>query len=219
MSTDITFDIRDEYKRKAIAEKIISLLESNIPVSPMVIDGDWGTGKTEFSKKLASLIEINSTNHKVIYIDAFTEDHNDAPILTIMAAIAALYNSDEKKELISKALPALRFGLKTVLKAGAGWVLKQNADEINKEFEEVIKDAANSAIDGTIEALLEDHIEAQKNVLALKEVLTKLAGESKLTIIIDELDRCKPSFAISIIENIKHVFDIKNINFLLIANT
>lgn len=58
MSTDITFDIRDEYKRKAIAEKIISLLESNIPVSPMVIDGDWGTGKTEFSKKLASLIEI-----------------------------------------------------------------------------------------------------------------------------------------------------------------
>ncbi len=31
MSTDITFDIRDEYKRKAIAEKIISLLESNIP--------------------------------------------------------------------------------------------------------------------------------------------------------------------------------------------
>ncbi|MCV5870246.1 KAP family NTPase, partial [Escherichia coli] len=88
---------------------------------------------------------------------------------------------------------------------------------INEEFEEVIKDAANSAIDGTIEALLEDHIEAQKNVLALKEVLTKLAGESKLTIIIDELDRCKPSFAISIIENIKHVFDIKNINFLLIA--
>ncbi|MCQ6678910.1 P-loop NTPase fold protein [Escherichia coli] len=55
MSTDITFDIRDEYKRKAIAEKIISLLESNIPVSPMVIDGDWGTGKTEFSKKVSIL--------------------------------------------------------------------------------------------------------------------------------------------------------------------
>lgn len=56
--------------------------------------GDW---KNRVFKKLASLIEINSTNHKVVYIDAFTEDHNDAPILTIMAAIAALYNSDEKR--------------------------------------------------------------------------------------------------------------------------
>ncbi|HFL9372962.1 TPA: hypothetical protein ACG6V0_000751 [Escherichia coli] len=52
MSTDITFDIRDEYKRKAIAEKIISLLESNIPVSPMVIDGDW---KNRVFKKVSIL--------------------------------------------------------------------------------------------------------------------------------------------------------------------
>ena len=67
------------------------------------------------------MIEKNESGHKVVYIDAFTEDHNDAPILTIMAAIVALYPESEKKELISKALPALRFGLKTVLKAGAGW--------------------------------------------------------------------------------------------------
>ncbi|EEQ5310826.1 NTPase [Escherichia coli] len=218
MNNDMTFENRDEYNRKIIAEKIISLLESPLKISPIVIDGDWGTGKTEFSKKLAALIEKNESGHKVVYIDAFTEDHNDAPILTIMAAIVALYPESEKKELISKALPALRFGLKTVLKAGAGWILKQNADDIADEFEDAIKDAANSAIDGTVEALLDDHIEAKKHLLALKEVLAELTSENKITIIIDELDRCKPSFAISIIENIKHVFDTENLNFLLVAN-
>lgn len=214
----MTFESRDEYKRKPVAEKIISLLESPLKISPIVIDGDWGTGKTEFSKKLAALITTNESRHKVIYVDAFTEDHNDAPILTIMAAIVALYPENEKKEIISKALPALRFGLKAVLKAGAGWVLKQNANDIADEFQDAIKDATNSAIDGSVEALLDDHIEAKKHLLALKEVLTELTSKNKITIIIDELDRCKPSFAISIIENIKHVFDTENLNFLLVAN-
>ncbi|MFP2424685.1 KAP family P-loop NTPase fold protein [Enterobacter ludwigii] len=218
MNDDMTFENRDEYKRKPIAEKIISLLESPLKISPIVIDGDWGTGKTEFSKKLAALIETNESGHKVIYVDAFTEDHNDAPILTIMAAIVALYPESEKKNIISKALPALRFGLKTALKAGAGWVLKQNADDIADEFQDAIKDATNSAIDGTVEALLDDHIEAKKHLTALKEVLSELTNKNKITIIIDELDRCKPSFAISVIENIKHVFDTENLNFLLVAN-
>ena len=38
---DMTFDLRDEYQRKPIAEKIIRLLESETKVSPLVIDGNW----------------------------------------------------------------------------------------------------------------------------------------------------------------------------------
>lgn len=216
---ELNFDTRDEYNRKIIAEKIVTLLESPISISPIVIDGGWGTGKTEFSKKLATLINNKNDTHKVIYIDAFAEDHNDAPILTIMAAIVTLFPNDDKKELISKALPAIRFGLKTVFKAGTGWILKQNASDIAEGLEDAIKDAANSAIDGTVEALLDDHIEAQKNITALKQVLVELTSDKKITIIVDELDRCKPSFALSIIENVKHIFDITNLNFVLVANT
>ncbi|MBQ7975665.1 MAG: hypothetical protein IJ300_08280, partial [Clostridia bacterium] len=36
----------------------------------------------------------------------------------------------------------------------------------------------------------------------------------KLVVIIDELDRCKPSFAIQTLEVIKHLFDVENIVFL-----
>ena len=55
--TFLTFDKRDEFNRKPIAEKIITLLESDIDVSPLLIDGDWGTGKSEFCQKLINLMD------------------------------------------------------------------------------------------------------------------------------------------------------------------
>ena len=42
---EFTFTERDEFKRQPIAEKVINLLNSEVIVSPMVIDGAWGTGK------------------------------------------------------------------------------------------------------------------------------------------------------------------------------
>ncbi|MBW6086668.1 KAP family NTPase [Escherichia coli] len=40
----------------------------------------------------------------------------------------------------------------------------------------------------------------------LRSTISHLTEEYKITIFIDELDRCKPTFALSIIENIKHIF-------------
>jgi hypothetical protein len=40
----------------------------------------------------------------------------------------------------------------------------------------------------------------------------------RLVIVIDELDRCRPSFALEILEKIKHLFSVKNVVFLLVMN-
>ncbi|HFT5239806.1 TPA: P-loop NTPase fold protein [Yersinia enterocolitica] len=219
LDSDITFSSRDEYKRKGIAEKIINIITSDIDTSPMVIDGSWGTGKTEFCYKLINLLNESNPKYKTVYVDAFNEDHTDSPILTVLAAIVTLLPKAERPALIKKALPALRFGVKTALKAGAGWVLRQNTDNLGEEFQEAIKETSNAAIDGTIETLLEDHIDSEKNIKTLKIALKEISDINPIVIFIDELDRCKPSFAISILENIKHVFDVENVNFVLVTNT
>lgn len=54
---DLTFDYRDEFDRKSIAEKVIKLLDAEMDFCPMAIDGGWGTGKTEFCHKLINLIK------------------------------------------------------------------------------------------------------------------------------------------------------------------
>lgn len=219
MQEKLSFSFRDEFRRRVIAENIIKLLKPEADLSPLVIDGDWGTGKTEFSIKLKNLILEQEPESRVIYIDAFKGDHADSPLLLITSAIASVLPKEHKTKFIEKALPAIRFGLKTAVKAGAGWVLRQETDNLAEEFKDAIKKASNTAIDGTIENILEDHIEAEKNIHSLKCCIEDIACENKTIIIIDELDRCRPSFSTSILETIKHIFDTENVFFILVTNS
>ena len=77
---DYTFDKRDAFNRKPVAIKAISLLQSEIDVSPMVIDGDWGIGKTEFCMKMINEMAVDDSHH-LIYVDAFKADHANEPLL------------------------------------------------------------------------------------------------------------------------------------------
>ncbi|EBV4998908.1 TPA: NTPase, partial [Salmonella enterica subsp. enterica serovar Typhimurium] len=52
MLETLSFTERDEFQRRNIAENIIKLLKPEADISPLVIDGAWGTGKSEFSIKL-----------------------------------------------------------------------------------------------------------------------------------------------------------------------
>ncbi|MFS3594044.1 KAP family NTPase [Citrobacter braakii] len=219
MQENLSFSDRDEFQRKVIAENIVKLLNPEIDISPLVIDGDWGTGKTEFSIKLKNLITEQDTESKVIYIDAFKGDHAESPLLLITSAIASILPEQEKQTFIQKALPAIRFGMKTAMKAGAAWVLRQETDTMAEELQEAIKKASNAAIDGTIENILKDHMEAEKNINSLKACIEELSAAQKTVIIIDELDRCKPNFSTAILEVIKHIFDTNNVYFILVTNT
>jgi len=154
----LTFGTRDEYQRKPIAEKIIRLLESGAKVSPLVIDGNWGAGKTEFCKKLAHLIEDGDSNLRPIYVDAFKADHADEPLMTLMAAVLKALPVAERKPLMKKALPAIRFEAKTVLKAGLSWALKQDAADIAEGFEGEGKNAGDELINNAVESLLANHV-------------------------------------------------------------
>jgi hypothetical protein len=219
-STDIsrlTFDNRDDFNRKPIAEKIITLLESDIDVSPMVLDGGWGSGKTEFCHKLKNL--INSDDKHIIYIDAFKADHVDEPLLTVLAAVVAKVPEDQKTELRSKALPVIREGVKIVGKALVSHVLRQDPGEVADSLNDALKSGTNAAIDATAEGLLKDQEDAEKNLLSLRNHLCTLAKEKPMIIFVDELDRCRPDYAVKMLETIKHVFGVPNVKFILFTNT
>ncbi|MBK0080108.1 NTPase [Kosakonia sp. S58] len=216
---ETTFDTRDEYQRKTIAERLEKLLGSNVDISPVVIDGYWGTGKTEFSLKLCHYLSKQEEKRLIVYIDAFKEDHCEDPLLSITAAIAnALPDDEERDELIKKAVPAIKFGVKTALKAGAGWVLRQNTDVLAEEFQQVIKETSDAAIDGTIERLISEHMESENNIKALNSKLREISKKKKIILVIDELDRCRPTYAVEILEKVKHIFDAPNVKFVLVAN-
>ena len=239
-----TFDTQDEFKRKPIAENIIRLLTSDIDLSPMVIDGGWGTGKTEFCQKLIRLMQQQHPDYQPVYIDAFRSDHSGEPLLALLAEIIKTCTpedtgeqpSEQRKEMTKKVAKAAGFVMKTVAKAAVGHVLKQNTDDLAEKFQQIMNDGqdadslaetvtdaaatiASHTIDATVEALLKEQIEAEKNLETLKACLKELAADKPIILFIDELDRCRPDYAVDMLEVIKHVFDVENVKVVLVTNT
>ena len=243
-----TFATHDEFNRKPIAENIIRLLTSPIDLSPMVIDGGWGTGKTEFCQKLIRLMEQQHSDYQPVYIDAFRSDHSGEPLLALLAEIIKACTpedtgeqpSEQRKEMTKKVAKAAGFVMKTVAKAAVSHVLKQNMEDLAEGMSQIINDkqeAKNAAatvagaattlashsidatIDATVEALLKEQIEAEKNLETLKACLKDFAEEKPIILFIDELDRCRPDYAVDMLEVIKHVFDVENVKVVLVTNT
>lgn len=217
--TALTFDERDEFNRKVTAEKAITLLSSEIDVSPMVIDGSWGTGKTEFCHKLMNSMK-QAESHHLIYVDAFQADHADEPLLTVLAEVLKILPEGEaRSSFTQKVLPALRYGIKALAKAGVGHILRQDAADVVDDFDKEIQKAADNAIDSSVESMLKDHVKASESLKSLQEALQEIAAQKPIVLFIDELDRCRPNFAVNMLEIIKHTFDVEGVQFVLITNT
>lgn len=217
LSPKIKFADRDEYGRVKIAHKIEKLLKSDIPISPLLIDGRWGQGKTEFCYKMINQLKESEKN--CVYIDAYQNDHIDDPLLMIFSAILAhIADPEEKTKLMEKALPVVSLGLKVAGRALVAWGLKQDAGKIADEFDSVIKQSSDDIFNEISEKIISGYVKKDKNLSALILALKAATESNELVIFLDELDRCRPSFAVEVIEKIKHVFDIPGITFVLVAN-
>lgn len=268
---DLTFDYRDEFDRKSIAEKVIKLLDAEMDFCPMAIDGGWGTGKTEFCHKLINLIKEQDARRQkaaqeaaadaaravenaeasvdaaaradtaaqpaedreqtsaqaatvlperaVIYLDAFASETVDDPLLCILAAIRDEFPDEETRKKISRnAVPVVKTLCKVAGKAAFAHVFKQNLGDVSEALADAASDGVNSLIDQTVDKLLDQYADAQENLDALKNVIAMAAAQRPILFFIDELDRCRPDFALSILELVKHVFDIPGIKFIFVAN-
>ncbi len=213
------FSTRDEFQRKGIAENLITLLLSDAEVSPLIIDGNWGTGKTEFTLKLINLLQQKHTNVKTVYINAFREDHTNNPLMTLLTSIAKVITKEEKESLLQNAKPAIRFALKATLKAGASWILKQDGADLVNDFNDELKDAADTTIDYMTDSFIKDHEKSQQSLIALTDSMKEIAKNTPLILFIDELDRCRPNFAVDLLEVIKHIFSVSKVQFVLVTNT
>lgn len=78
-----------------------------------------------------------------------------------------------------------------------------------------------------VEAIQKTQIEAvqamkdiKKHITFLSEVINEVYKlKNPIVILIDELDRCRPTYAIEVLETIKHFFDTEGCTFLIATNT
>lgn len=208
------------------------------------LDASWGEGKTFFLERFAK--HIASHGHMVACVNAWQDDHADDPLLAVMAAISKVASRDAKlTPSTKKSLKKLATLGGQLIAAGAKGALQQAAVRyIGQDVTEHIKqslgsdaadisDSAGKDVSKTLDkifdaegkALFEKFNRAQRSIddfkSQLKEFVGSISGDKKppLFILIDELDRCRPSYAISLLERMKHLFDIENVIFVLATDT
>ncbi len=205
--------------RAAEGKKLSDLVERISEPMVIALDAPWGAGKSVFLKCwVGAHGNENRGSAKTVYFDAFQHDFMDDPLIGLTSVISDRFGSDEKakntwkaaKEAASKLVrPAARIGL-AMATAGATEVTGAAVDAGLKAGSKELEDASKEfwkKEDGKRAAMR-----------GFREALDQIAKERKLVIVVDELDRCRPDYALSLLEVIKHFFNVPNVHFVLGAN-
>ena len=230
----------DIFLYREFGERLANLV-SNIS-DPLVVtlDGSWGSGKSVFIKQWAGL--MRERGGSVVYFDAFGNDIHDNAFLALASEIHFLAEDTlgkknkstqtflDKATKVAKTLAPTGFRLAAHI--GTGGLLhseyfKAMDDTIKaglKTFGNELEDALEKTIREKLQKTGEERLLLESFRKALEDVskaITKKKSNHQpppLIFIVDELDRCRPPFALDVIERIKHLFSVSNVCFVLVMD-
>lgn len=205
--------------RRTISKQLSDLVERIEDPLVIALDDKWGSGKTFFLKRWVAAHSLeNEGKATTVYFDAFENDYLSDPLVSIIAAVS-LRIPDEGKKTLERwkaaakklARPALAIGLNL-----ATFGAKQHLDDMGDIVAETIgTEVKSAALD------LWDAERARKDaMIAFKELLSDLTSktEAPIVIVVDELDRCRPDYALTVLEIVKHFFSVPKVHFILGVN-
>ena len=194
-------------ERKNLARALTNLLEGQEMPLTLSINGSWGTGKTFFLKNWQT--QLSKNGRVSIYFNSWEDDHCGDPLLAMIGQLGIWLKEGDAKEMVTTVkqtfMPAL---VKTFFKG------------LSVASMEVV-DLEKKDLQSTAEQAVDEYWEIRSKRDDLKTRLTELAAEVKkntgypLIFIVDELDRCRPTFAIELLERVKHIFGVPNVVFVL----
>jgi DNA polymerase III delta prime subunit len=195
---------RNEQAAKALTQ-IVKHTQSGYTLS---INADWGYGKTTFVKMWN--VELQKEGYKTIYFNAWESDFVADPMMALIDGFREGFDS--------KDLPQEKLQLsQAVWKAAAKLTQLVPQFKVIGEVAEIFQNGINACLED--QNKLQEHQSYHQLILDFKEQLTKFSKEispdKQLIIFVDELDRCRPDYAVQMLERIKHFFSIDNVIFVL----
>ena len=232
------FEDHDQLSRKPTGEKLSELVDQIEDPLVIALDGTWGSGKSFFLKCwVGEHLKRPMTTTQTVYFDAFQYDYLDDPLVALTGAISDRFRTkeDEQQEqhekrkqklkqfafIMSKA--SMRVAL-SVATAGISERLNELGGETirsaGQEFKEII---AKEPGGKEVEQFWTAHYMKIAAMTEFRDTLRDLTKPNdgmpnKLVVVVDELDRCRPDYALSLLEIIKHFFNVEGVHFILGVN-
>lgn len=198
--------------REKYADVLTDIVRTNTDGFVLAIDNKWGAGKTTFVNMWKQKLE--NEDFQTLYFNAWENDFENNPFVAITAELKSLLGEEKSatfKKVLDKGSKLSKAVLPSLLKAVLKKYLGEDGAKIVGDFSK-----------GTFDAFEEDvssYVERKQNIKDFHNELQKYISENSngkpIVFIIDELDRCRPNYAVSVLENIKHLFSVKGIVFVL----
>lgn len=199
--------------RRTYAENLTKLISNYNGGMVIALNNRWGTGKTTFIEMWRRLLVTDDYNFKTVYFNAWENDFEDEPMTALLGELTTLKSKDSKtfksvlqaaSNLAVEIIPAVAKGIATkyITEDGVGAIegaAKGSLTIMNK----LIENYANKK-----QSLVEFRNELQISI-------NTISPDKPIIFFIDELDRCRPNYSVSILEKIKHFFNVENIVFVL----
>ena len=195
----------DRLDRKDQVEALTNFLHNLDGPCVLAVDAAWGSGKTAFLNMLAQ--NLRNQDFRVAEFNAWDTDFSKDPLIALFSALG------DTLELASESKR------NAVLKAGA-IVASKLASSV--PFVPDVADAVADVGDQlrtAFETRLESHRETVDAIRRFKVALASVRdNDLPVVVCVDELDRCRPNYAIEFLEISKHIFDVDGVAFVLAVN-
>ena len=206
----------DSLERKPLVEFLSGLIERLDGPFVMALDSPFGSGKTTLIRMLMEDLKVKG--HQCTYFNAWKVDYATDPLVALVSSIDRIdlgtnqATNKYRKHLIPVRKVTTLLAKRSLIVATKGLL---DIDEIKKAI--TSKKAVETNRDVVKEFNRESDLldEFRDELTKAVEQLPTAEKRPNLVYFIDELDRCRPTFAIQLLERIKHLFDIPNIVFVL----
>lgn len=209
----------------------------------LAINAEWGFGKTYLLQKWR---EELGENYPAIYFDAWQNDFTPEPLVAFIAELDnALTEHFDQIPVLDKVTPDIKKKVADLWKGAkaalipllAKKALNMSMAELseikeisavfeNEESSKISAAELQSSMEKIFTTSLKSHNATRSAINNFRAKLDLLissmieANEIQLPIFIfiDELDRCRPNYAIELLEGIKHLFGVPGIYFVVATN-
>jgi hypothetical protein len=208
------------------------------------LDAPYGEGKSWFLERFAKQLAFNHPVARVdAWADDTGNEPLIALMAAVEDALEPYLKKKEIKDHWRRAKGSLIPVIGKTITAVAGKaVVRYAGEELGDHVRDILNDGGSSdtgasasteageaalaeidkLFDRLGERMLSDYRKRKKSTAIFKERLASVVQALPATtmhapiyIIVDELDRCRPSYAIHMLEEIKHIFDVPGIVFVI----
>ena len=198
--------------RKPYAKILTDIVSTYADGFVLAINNEWGTGKTTFVKMWQQ--HLKNEGFQTIYFNAWENDLDDNPMVAIMSELKALVQT-ENQEFFDKIIKKGAIIGKKVLPIVIKSLLKKYTGIKTDEISEALADGTSEILSSEIDEYINRKQTVSEFKTELEEFVRKTGNEKPLIFFVDELDRCRPDYAVEVLEHVKHFFSVPGVVFVL----